>query len=291
MARSINTIYDAIITEKESNPALSGLNPAAGENANNLLSDLSSGSKVAIWRLLFWISAVSIWAFENILDLFQLEMIALSETLITGTARWYWKKCYEYQHGDVLVWDSVNSRFNYASTNALIQIIKRAAVVDQPGLLVIKVAKLSGGIPVPLSSPELVSFSEYINLIKFAGTNVNIVSQNADLLKITMSVKVDPLVISITGESILVPGTYPVENAVNDYIQQLPFNGILNLTSLVDEIQKIPGVVNPVVDTAEGRPYIGSFFPIDRVNGYNANAGHMVIDPAFPLNTSITYSV
>ena len=289
MARTIQQIYDSIIFEKESNPALAALSPTAGENATNLLSDLTSNSRVAIWRLLFWITSTAIWALENIFDLFRAEILALSETLVTGTARWYWAKSFEYQHGDVLIWDPVNSRFDYATTNTAIQIIKRAAVIDQPGLLTIKVAKLSGGLPVPLSGPELVSFTYYVNLIKFAGTNINVVSLPADYLKLFLSVVVDPLIIDNSGESISVPGVFPVIDAINNYIQQLPFDGTLNLTQLTDAIQKVPGVINPVIDSAFARPISGSYLAIDKIVGYNAAAGHMVIDPGFPLTTQIQY--
>jgi len=289
MSRTIQQIYDDMIVEKESNAALSGLDPNAGENASNLLSDLSSNSKVAIWRLIFWICSTAIWALENIFDLFRLEMIELGKTLITGTTRWYHAKCFEYQHGDVLTYNATTNRFEYATSNPSAQIIKRAAVVDLAGLVRIKVAKLSSGVPVELTAPELASFEYYINLIKFAGTNIDVVSLPADLLKIYLTVVIDPLVLLNTGESIANAGTYPVEDSINNYISSLPFDGVLSLTDLVDAIQATSGVVNPVVTLAESRPDAGSYLAIDPVLGYNASAGYMKIDPLFPLSTTITY--
>lgn len=289
MSRTIQQIYNDIITEKESNSALSGLNPNAGENATNLLGDLTSGSKVAIWRLIFWICAVSIWALENIFDLFRIEMIELGKTLITGTSRWYWSKCFEYQHGDVLQYNTTTHRFEYATVNTAIQIIKRSAVVDSTGLVKIKVAKLSGGSPVELSAPELSSFTYYMNLIKFAGTNINVISYPADKLRIELTIVRDPLILLSTGESIANAGTFPVEDSINKYISTLPFDGILSLTALTDAIQQTDGVVNPVIVLAKGRPNAGAFLDIDPIVGYNASAGYMEIDSGFPLNTSITY--
>jgi hypothetical protein len=289
MSRTISEIYDAIILEKESNPALTVLDPNAGETASALLAELTSNSKVAIWRLIFWIVSVSIWSLENIFDLFKIEILALGETLVTGTSRWYWKKCFEYQHGDVLVWNSTTSRFEYATTNTAIQIIKRSAVVDLTGLVKIKVAKLSSGSPVSLDNTELTAFTYYMNLIKFAGTNIEVISLDADLLRVELTVVIDRLVLLSTGESIANAGTFPVEDSINTYISELPFDGTLSLTALIDAIQKTSGVVNPVLTLATAKPLTGTHLTIDPVNGYNASAGYLAVDPSFPLNTSITY--
>src|SRR5690606_37796732 len=106
------------------------------------------------------------------------------------------------------------------------------AVVDSGGQVVIKIAKLSGTTPVPLSAGELSAFDAYINQVKFAGTNILTISRTADLLKIYYDITYDPLVLTPSGESINTPGVYPVEAAINNYISNLPFNGILNLTKL-----------------------------------------------------------
>jgi len=287
--RTINEIYNSIIAEKESNVALTTLDPSAGENATALLSELSSGSKVAIWRLIFWITAVAIWFLENIFDLHVKELTALSETFVTGTPRWYYAKCLEFQFGDVLIYDSINYRFNYSPINTANQIVKRCAILDLGGLVSIKVAKLSSGNPVPLTVPELASFSYYVNLIKFAGTNVNIISIPADLMKIYLSVVIDPLVLLPNGESIANAGTFPVADAVDNYIKNLPFNGILNLTFLVDSLQTVSGVTNPVVVSADAKTYLSTYTTIDRVVGYTPASGYINIDPGFPLSTTITY--
>ncbi len=58
MARKILEIYDEIIEEKELQPSLTGLLPL-GETSDNLLDDLTSGSKVAVWRLWAYLTAVA----------------------------------------------------------------------------------------------------------------------------------------------------------------------------------------------------------------------------------------
>ena len=54
----------------------------------------------------------------------------------------------------------------------------------------------------------------------------------ADLLKVAYTIYYDPLVMNSDGELIADDTIKPVELAINNYIQNLPFNGILNLNKL-----------------------------------------------------------
>jgi hypothetical protein len=284
MARTINEIYDQMVAEKQTASSLNGLQPST-DNATNLLSDLSTSSKVAIWRLLFYVTAVAIWILEKLFDVFKEEVTEIANRAYTGTVLWYQQICFDFQYGDTLTWNGNN--YEYAVIDPAKQIIKRAAVVDIGGQIVIKVAKLSGTTPTPLTAGELTSFSVYMKNVKFAGTNMSIISRVADLLKISYDVVYDPLVLKPTGESIINTGVFPVEDAINNYISNLPFNGTLNLTKLTDEIQKAEGVVDPIINYAEAK--YGTLSYVTIVNNYNANAGHMAIDAAFPLSSTINY--
>ena len=88
MARTIKQIYDAMITEKETFSSLNTLVPNP-DTAQTFLSDLTTSSKVAIWRLMFWVVAVAIWSHEQIFDQHKAELIEIGNNLITGTKRWY----------------------------------------------------------------------------------------------------------------------------------------------------------------------------------------------------------
>ena len=286
MAREIKTIYNEMIAEKATMSSLNGLQPAS-DNAANLLSDLSSGSKVAMWRLLFYIMAVGIWIHEKIFDTHKAAIELRAAELYVGTVIWYHAQCFLFQFGDTLTWNG--TKYNYSTITPANQIIKRASVTEVAGQLVVKVAKLSAGLPIKLTATELNAFTAYLTMVKFAGTNLSVISRDADLLKIYYSVKYDPLVLSASGELLSTAGVYPVQDAINSYIQNLPFDGNLNLTQLTDEIQKAQGVIDPVVGVAEAK--YGTLPYSTIVNNYNADAGHMAIDPAFPLSTSITYNV
>ena len=290
MARSISTIYDAIIAEKENHTELDALVPNP-DDAQTFLDDLTSTSKVAIWRHWFWVVAVAIHVHELIFDNHKTEVEALSDTLINGTPLWLRDQALAFQNGDTLIFNTTTKTFEYATVQTSLQIVKRAAVVESGGVARLKVAKLSGSVPVPLSASELSTFVTYINQIKFAGTNVAATSLASDKLKIAYDITYDPLILDNTGVLISDGVTKPVEDAINNHIQDLSsgekFDGVLNLTALTDAIQAASGVIDPVITLAEGRTDAGTFTTINK--NYTAEAGYMEIDPAFPLSSQITY--
>lgn len=284
MARTILEIYDEMIAEKQTLDALNGLLPEM-DSSTNLLTNLTTGSKVAAWRLLFFVVSVSIWVHEKLFDKHVAEIEARANELITGVPLWYRDQCFLFQYGYALTWNG--KKYQYLTVDDAAQIIERAAVIEAGGQVRIKVAKLVSDLPAPLSSDELDAFKIYMNQIKFAGTNIAIISREADLLKISFDIFYNPLVMNAAGELITDPSIKPVENAINNYIQNLPFNGVLNLTKLTDAVQLAEGVIDPILTTASAKYGALSYTAINRV--YNAYAGHMKIDPIFPLTTQINY--
>lgn len=290
MARSIHQIYNEMVLEKESMATLNELQPNI-DNSQNLLSDLTSASMTAIWRTLFFVVAVAIWVHETLFDKHKEEIEIRANEIITGPVIWYQELCFKFQYGDSLVWNG--KQYVYAVIDETKQIIKRAAVIEAFSLqgqfqVRIKVAKLdSAGLPIPLNSSELIAFKAFIAKTKFAGTNISIISLDADLLKISYDVLYDPLVMNEYGQLISDISIKPVEVAIDNHIQNLSFNGVLNLTKLTDAIQAADGVIDPVLLSAEAKYALLPYSVINK--NYNANAGHMKTDPAYPLSTQINY--
>lgn len=286
MARTVNDIYDSLIAEKENLTNLSGLQPDP-DDAQTFLQDLTSTSKVAIWRLMLYLVAFGTHVLEVLFDTHKAEILDLKYKLITGTPRWYQQKALEFQNGDSLSWNG--AQYVYATINEANQIVKRAAVVASGGITRIKAAKLDvdGITPIPLSAGEVVSFTTYMQTIAFAGINILVISTDPDDLIFNVKAYYDPLVLSPTGEDIENPGVFPVEDAINNYIKNLPFNGVLNLTKVIDEIQGAKGVIDPVLESAQARYGSNPFATI--VDNYTSFAGHMTIHSGNPLNTTITY--
>lgn len=284
MARTIQEIYNVMVAEKETLTELNALQPNI-DSSQTLLTDLTSASRVAVWRLLFFVIAVCIWTNEKLFDEHILWIENRASQLIVGTTKWYQTITLEFQYGDSLV--MVGDVYQYPIITPANQIVKLASVNEVGGQVLVKVAKLSGLTRVPLTVPELASLQTYLNKRKFAGVIVNAISRNADLLKIHYKVYYDPLVLTPTGELISTPGVFPVEDAINNYCVGLKFDGVFVTTDLTDKIQQSEGVINPVFQTAEVK--YGSNPYTVMGDTYNPNAGYMAVDSAYPLSTTITY--
>lgn len=249
MARTILEIYDSIIAEKESGTLLEDLSPNP-ETSSQLLTDLSSGSKVAIWRLWAYITAVAIYAHEVIFDIFKEEVQDIADAAAPGTPGWYQKKMLEFQYGDTLSY--VNYQYVYDPVDVSARIITRCAVQERSdGAVLIKVAKDSGGSPAPLSAPEKSAAESYAAKIKFAGTRLAVTSLNADELDIDYTIYYDPLIPLATLQSNL-------QAAADAFLADLPFNAEFRVTKFTDALQAVEGVVDPVFQSATGTADGGS---------------------------------
>ena len=313
MSRTISEIYNAMISEKESFTELNGLTPVP-ENTQTLLKELQSTSKVAIWRLWYFVVAVAIWSHEKIFDahIIEVEELLLNRTF--GQLKWYELISKAFQYGYDLLWSDTNYRYEYSDTTSdtaiASKIITQAvgttnstAVGEE---IVLKVAKGTVGSLSALTTTEKISFDAYIDRIKPAGTNIRTISASADDLKLSITVTYDPLIIAVDGSTpergylISDSSVYPVEEAVVDYIQQIDFDSYFRIMDLVDVIQLVDGVLNVSVQKASAR--YGSLdytdIMIDEQQRYNANAGYLAmasghdVDEYFPdtYNSALTYN-
>lgn len=283
MARTIPVIYDGIIVEKETFATLDGLLPL-GDNFEDLLTDINSPSKVAIWRLWAFVIAVGIFVLETLWDVARLEIQSQADAAVTGTPIWWRDEALKFQLGDDLVFNG--KQFVYQVLDPSKQIIAQAAVVEVGRQIRIKVVKENN---VPLDSGELAAFVAYINEIAFAGTNPVGISQIPDLLKVFYKIIYDPLVLSADGSLISDPAVFPVEDAINSFLTKLEFNGALVLTKMTDAVQQAEGVIDPILQNAEAKFGALPFEPI--VDSYLTNGGNIVIDTvSFPLSVTTTYT-
>jgi hypothetical protein len=285
MARTVLQIYDEMIAEKQTMANLSALHPSI-DSSQNLLTDLTSASNVAAWRLLLFVVAFGIWTVEKLFDSHVEWINNRANEIVSGTLPWYVRETLKFQYGDSLIWD--DDRYKYAVIDPTNQIVKLATANESGGVITLKTAKLDGsGQPEQLSSGELSALEEFWSKWKFGGARIQVVSRPADLLKVYFKVYYDPLVLTSTGELISTPGVFPVEAAIKEYIKSLPFDGVYSTTALTDRIQNAQGVVNPVHLNSEKKFGAGAYSPL--IDYYQANAGYLKIDPAFPLSLTITY--
>lgn len=270
MARTIQTIYDSMVSEKQSMTTLGNLQPNI-DSSQNLLQDLTSQSKVAIWRLLFFVVAVSIYVLEKLFDEHKIWIENRASELIVGSEKWYELKAREFQFGDNLEFDG--TVYKYPVINEENKIVKIVAAKQSAGLVLLKLAKLDGDNPIPLNTVELDAFKAYINKVKFAGIKVPCVSRDADELNIAYTVYYNPLVLNSEGQLLSDTSIKPAEIAINNYCKNLPFNGVFSVTELTDKIQQSEGVINPVFRLGETR--FGSTPWVPLGDYYNPNAGYI----------------
>lgn len=271
MARTLEQIYNQMTLTKESNAELNALLPNPDtydvlftiDNfrllANTILTGLSV-SKVAVWRLFLYVPSVAIWTMENLIDIFKVEVTTIITENQYGQLRWYPTVAKEFQLGDQLIWDG--TKYIYEIIDTTKQIVTQAAAIEDSGLITLKVAK--GVLPaiVPLSTSELNSFTFYIkgsntstanDAIIPAGTNIDIISAANDDLKFASELFYDPLILASDGSLLSDPGTNPVEDAINDFINTLPFNSIFKVIDFVDAVQVIIGVNNFVLFNVDAK--------------------------------------
>lgn len=234
MARSIDTIYADLVAKKE---------------ADSNLDALSSTSKVAIWRLWLYIVAYACHVMELTFDKHYSEVSEIITELKPHTMRWYRQKALAFQYGFDLI-DGTDVFDNGSATSEQIEaskIVKYAAITEATteSRLILKIATEDGdGKLAPISSAQQGAFIPYIEEIKDAGVKVSIVNYLPDILRLELRIYYDPLVLSDTGVSIIT-GKKPVEDALNEFMKELPFNGELVLNSLIDKLQQTEGVLIP----------------------------------------------
>lgn len=234
MARSVDTIYADLIAKKESDSNLDALN---------------STSKTAIWRLWLYIVAYATNVLESLFDKHYTEVTSIITELKPHTMRWYRQKALAFQYGFDLISDT-DIFDNGTATETQIEaskIIKYAAITEATteSRLVLKIAtEDSTGKLAPITSGQESAFIPYIEEIKDAGVAITVINYLPDILKLNLRIYYDPLVLTSTGVSILT-GKKPVEDALNEFMKELPFNGELVLNSLIDKLQKTEGVKIP----------------------------------------------
>lgn len=290
MARTIQQIYDALILEKQNQTELNALTPI-NDSAQTLLSQLTSQSRVAVWRVFFWTVATGIWTLEKILDVETAALEARARAIIPATLRWYRDRALEFQDGDALVWDG--NKYVYNQVNQANRIVKYSAAIESNNQVIVKVATDSGGLAAALTSAQETRFREYLTLIKYAGTDVDVITLTADLVAISGTVFYDPLVLSSNGSLVSNPAVFPVEDAIVSYLKDLGttnFNGVFRQIDLTDKIQAVSGVVNFIpagIQITAPAPFNVLADPAEK---YQSVAGHLAIDPLFPLSSGIVYT-
>lgn len=273
MSRNISSIYNEMLSAKEQNPELQGLN---------------SVSATAIWRLWMWVVAAAIFTVEMFHDLFIAEVENIISTKTPGTLLWYRNRCLDFRYGVAL--EVTDGRITYPADDSTSPLLAQCSVREAADGLVIKIAKDDSGELVPLSDTpqksELSAFVAYLSSIKYAGTPIRVINSPANLLHMELNVWYDPLLISADG-TLLADDSRIIDVTITDFLRNLEFDGRLKRSSLIHAIKSVQGVKDASITLLEHKYEDYYYIPIEV--SHIPESGYFKIDPSFPLTSTITY--
>jgi len=231
-------------------------------------------SKVSLENIWFSIVASSIWVLESLFDAFREDVDAKIATAVLASIPWYHKIALEFQYGDQLVFDEETQQFVYPELHPNKQVVKYAACRDVGGgVYVLAAGAYSNGTPVALDADVLTAFESYLNQRKPAGVIVEVGSYAPDGVRVYADVQYNPQVINAAGELVEDTSVRPVDAAINNYLRNIEYGGVLNKTALVDAIQAVPGVVDIKLDKVTVRSAISSAWKEVVGNNYESYSG------------------
>ena len=197
-------------------------------------------SKAAIESILFHDVAACNWVLETLFDIHKSDIDTELNNRLPHTSRWYRTKVLSFQFPKR---DLIPETDRYDNTGLTperieeLQVVKFCSVAERFSRLMIKVAKGEPGARKVLSNEEVAGLEFHLNIVKDAGVPFTIVNQQADKFFCKMDVYYNPMLLNPSDEI--------VEKTIKQYVSNLPFDGMLVNAFLVDEAQKIPGVVIP----------------------------------------------
>lgn len=231
------------------------------ENEQNTLGNVSSTSKVGVFRLIAYVVAVALWTQQKLNDIFRRELEGRIAESRPFTKAWYEMTARNYQHGNYPILP--NGGYAAPATAAEIQAVEASKVIDKAavvqtiisgaGALRIKIATDDG--PGLKAVPEEVraGFEHYMELMGAAGVFLIATTAAADDLLLNYKIYFDPLVLDSEGRRLDGTNDTPVETAVRAYLKSVDFNGVLSLVKLTDVIQKVDGVTDPFLLAAASK--------------------------------------
>lgn len=240
MARTVNEIFEEMKAE--------AIRLSTDANNADAIAMFNNTSKFAIWRILFFAIGYCIWSLEKLWDAFQILINSIIANEMPHTLNWYRTKAIAFQYGFPLIADS--DKFdNTGFTDQQIgdsKVIKYAAVtettIDGKRVLQIKIAGKQGDDIVQLDNAVEVAFTAYMQEIKDAGVPIIIYNRVADVIRATVDVYYDALLLDENGNRLDGLGAKPVEEAAKNYPFNLDFNGEFSNAAFIDDIQNAYGV-------------------------------------------------
>ncbi len=251
MAKTVTEYYEQIKAE--------AINQATAAGNADMIAMLNNTSRVPVWKIVFYAVAYGIFLIDTLFDLFRTETDLKIKLLKPATLLWFAEKVKTFQYGDNLVpetdyYDNTGQTEDQVTAK---KVIKYAAAIEQSfsngrfGVRIKAAGEDGGGIRIKLPDAERDAAREFVKRFKPAGTYVELTTDDADHLKLTLKVYYNPLVLNATGQRLDGADPTPLQTAIKNHLKNLPFNGRFNLTALVDAMQAVDGVSDPRITSAQ----------------------------------------
>ncbi|WP_299459325.1 baseplate J/gp47 family protein [uncultured Microscilla sp.] len=266
MARTLTQIRNELLAAKAAEPKLDALD---------------SPSNFAIWRLWLYVVAMAVWTLEQLFDRHKAEVEARLAQNIFGSAEWFVLQMKKFQYGENLV-RYENGALGYSQVSPEKQIITQAAISVASGsdnVATLKVAKTVDGQPAQLSASELAAARGYIDRLQPPGAYILVNSLPGDTIKLSLEVYYNPLLEATSLKT-------SIETAIDQHLSNLPFNGKILRSKIVDAVQAVAGVEDVVITLFEAKASGETYAPVDRV--YIPKSGYVKIDVEHPLKDHLT---
>ena len=251
----------------QGNREIADLYVALQREQQEQLPELDSPSQTAIYKVLLYIFAVLSWLQTNRWAQAEQQLITAARSAEQGNAYWLAQTALAFRDGATISLNTETYRYEYVS-DAGQRVIDRVSVSTADATTTLKLAKSGTEGLQPLSASQLTAFQSYISRQQWAGTRINVVSLPADELWVQADVYYDANIQSADDLRA------DLDAAVNDFFENIGFDGRFLVSAYVDAIQSIPGVVDVQTILVQARPNGGTFERVDRV--YDPASGYFV---------------
>ncbi|GAA4825619.1 hypothetical protein [Algivirga pacifica] len=251
MARSVQEIFDSMMTKKEEVAELATLSEE--KDIKDALEgvDIDNNSKYSIWRLVAYVVAYVIHIHEVIFDTHKAEVERMILTAKVHTKEWYAEKMLQYQHGDTLLFNLETKQPYYDTIDDSKQIISNVSVSGN-GYAIVKLKGESGA----LTEAERSGAEAYLRDIAEPGAQLAVVSLPSDKLSLTAKLYYEPEF----DVNVIAPA---VQQVVINYIQNLPFNGMFQVSDMVNLVKQVEGVTDFYPQVIQARSETGTYAPVE----------------------------
>ncbi len=206
------------------------------------LTEVENTSKMSILDAFTWVTSTCIWAFENIIDVFKVDLAKELQYRINGTPSYFANALLKYQSGDILTMNDEGTMFSYANIDPSKRIITKVAYNEEveegfhDKSMRFKIATtLPDGSLAQIDNAEMIGIRSYLNQLLFAGQQAKVVSRIGDVL-------VPRIIVYYDGDIAPDELYKDIEDAIQTYLANIDFNGVFYVQKVIDAIQGVKHV-------------------------------------------------